>query len=173
VGGSLLTLGERFEFDTPLSDCGDGWDWRAPEALSYWVETPTLIVCPYGEQVRVDPVECFLPTGRVGLPCNMSQWGVEAVGICRPVSWLADGARWEVNVEAVVPEITALGGDHVQTAVRVGSMTGFLRGVVVPIGEVLARFPLGDSVFTGVGDATQVGPDAHIEFKEGVEYARR
>jgi hypothetical protein len=174
VGGSFYTLGERFRFHTPLLNCGDGWDWRAPETLSYWVEEPELIIYPHGEQITVEPVECHLMTGRVGLPCNMSHWGVTATGLCQPISWLADGSRWEVNVDATVPEVTALGADHVQTAVvHVGAMTGWLRNTEVPIGEVLARFPLGEAVFTGVGDTTQMGPDTHIEFKEGVKYVPR
>lgn len=169
AGGTLFTLGERHAFEIPLHDCGDGWDWKAPEALSYWLEPPKIFVA--GELIK--PVEVHLPTGRVGLPRNMSRYIVVALGHCRPISWLAEGDRWEVNVEAVVPDTNHLGSEHTTTAVKIGQTYGFLRGVEIPIGEVLARFPLGGAVFTGIGEASQAGPDAHIEFKEGVQYVPR
>lgn len=169
VGGSLYALGERLNFQTSLYDCGDGWDWRAPDALSYWLDAPKIFAA--GELIT--PVEVHLPTGRVGLPRNMKGYIVQAFGHCRPISWLADGDRWEVNIEAHVPQANSLGSDHIITAVRIGQRSGVLRGAEIPIGEVLARFPLGGAVFTGIGESSQVGPDVHIQFKEGVQYVPR
>lgn len=172
MGGSLYTLGERFAFKTSLIDCGDGWDWRAPESLSYWLEEPAFYMNNpiLNEWVPFEPVEVHLVTGRMGSPRNMSHGLVMASGYCRPISWLSDGERWEVSVEATVPKVTSLGDSVVATATRIGRTTGRLVGAEVPIGEVLARFPLGEAVFTGVGE---IGPDSRITFKEGVQYAPR
>jgi hypothetical protein len=173
-GGSLYALGERLTFtDQPLLNCGDGWDWRAPDELSHWVESPVITVIKYGEMIGVTPVEIHLPTGRVGLPCNMSHGSVLASGVCLPISWLVDGKRWEVMVETTVSETPSLGSDLMKTTAVIGNTMGVLYGSEVPIQNVLARFPLGLGVFTGIGSVTCHGPNSHIDFKEGVQYEPR
>lgn len=174
AGGSLYALGERLTFtDQPLLNCGDGWDWRSPEELSYWVESPVITVVKNGERIQTGCVETLLPTGRVGLPCNMSQGSVLASGVCLPTSWLCDGLRWEINVIATVSNVTSLGHDVTETSTMIGASTGILYGAEVPIQNVLVRFPLGLGVFTGVGAVTCHGANSHIEFKEGVGYDHR
>lgn len=169
AGGSLYALGERLSFGTGLYDCGDGWDFYAPEELSYWLEEPEI----YASGEKIAPVECYLTTGRIGVPRNMSHGVVCASGLCRPLSLLSNGECWEVVVEAVVPDTPTLGDDHIRTTAVVGRTTGILYGTEVPIQEVLARFPLGSGMLVGIGEATQMESDVHINFKEGVQYARR
>ena len=167
AGGILFALGERLTFPlTPLEDCGDGWDWRAPTRISYWLEPPTVIAIQAGESEEVKPAELYLQFGRVGLPRNMSHGLVFASGVCRPTSLLGESESWELHVEASVDDTPG-----VPSPVRVTGTTGILHGVQVPITTVLARLPSGDGMFIGIGEAHPEGPNTVIEFdQEGVQY---
>lgn len=165
--GRLYALGARFSFrDLPLEDCGDGWDWRAPQDLSYWMPSPLSFKVLHGfEWVGIEPVELFPQSGRVGFPRNLSGSSVLASGEGCPLSLLCEGEKWVLHVTSATDE---------NTPTRILGVTGILHGAEVPITEVLAHFPSGNGVFVGTGTATQVGPNVHIEFdKKGVEYDLR
>lgn len=169
-GGSLYALGERFAFsDLPLENCGDGWDWRAPLRLSCWTELREVYVVIAGERNTIDPIEVFLPAGKVCLPRNMSHGQVFASGECLPTSSLVENADWEVHVMSSMGDQELLGQNMGQ--LRVLGMTGKVFGAQVPITQVLARFPSGNGMLVGVGEASESGSDTAIEFnREGVKY---
>src|SRR5450432_4244293 len=101
-GGSIYQLGERFEFNqVPLLDCGDGWDWCAPEELRCWTETVSFEVWD-GSWQRIEPLEVFMRSGRVAFGRCLEGKHVRASGACFPASLVATGDRWRLEVETVV-----------------------------------------------------------------------
>lgn len=173
AGGILYALGERLSFsDLPLVS-EDGWDWIAPEDLSYWLTEPLeFSACVSGEWIRFEPVEIFHGTGRVGFPRNLSGALVLASGVCLPCSRLCESSHWELVQETAISDHQSFGGGH---AVKVVGVAATLENVEVPISQVMCRLPTsGGGMFIGVGEATQVGPDVQIQFdKEGVSYGLR
>lgn len=172
AGGILYALGERLSFsDVPLVS-EDGWDWIAPEDLSYWLpEGLQFRASVNGEWIWFAPVEIFHGTGRVGFPRNLSGCSVYVSGECLPCSRICESRTWEMTVDSVVSENPSFGGGH---SVRILGTSAVLHGVEVPIEQVLCRLPTsGGGMFVGVGEARQVGPDVHIKFEEGVSYGFR
>jgi hypothetical protein len=173
AGGILYALGERLCFsDVPLAS-EDGWDWTAPEDLSYWLTDPLEFrVTVNGEWIRFDPVEIFHETGRVGFTRNLFGSTVLASGVCLPCSRVGESRHWELIQDTVMSDLRSFDGGH---AIKVVGFEAKLESVQVPIKQVMCRLPTGgNGMFIGVGEAVQAGPDAIIRFeKEGVSYGLR
>lgn len=176
-GGSVHSIGEAFQFtNVTLQDCGDGWDWRAPEGMRCWLEGSLSFEVLDEEWTQIGAVEIHHRSGRVGFPRCLSGKSVRASGSCYPTTLLATGESWTLDVEAVVAESTTLGGgDAVLTATRVTGSTACIRGIVdLPIGEVLMLLPVASGAFVAVGRTQQLPDAVAINFNgEGVAYVPR
>lgn len=174
-GGSVYALGEPFAFeDMPLRDCGDGWEWRAPPDLRYWL--PGSVSFSWGSaRSTIGAVQIHHRSGRVSLERNLTGESVYATGVARPRTLIATGGEWEIIVDAVVADSTALGEDGTEkTKTRVnGYEASILDLPSLPPESVMAWLPTSaNGVFVGIGKLIQDQHRTKIHFdQEGVCYA--
>jgi hypothetical protein len=176
TGGNVYDVGEPLAFrEVPLQDCGEGWDWRAPEGLRYWLEDDLRFEVFDREWWEIGAVEVHHRSGRVGFERCVAGMAVRATGICRPTSLIATGSTWQLDVEAVVGSTASLGHEVATVGIRTLSMAVAIEGISIgqPIDEVLIRLPLsGDGSFVGIGTLRPGEDRAVVHFnEEGACYA--
>ena len=174
--GSIFAVGEPYRFhNIPLQDCGDGWDWRAPEGLGYWLpEDLSFEVFERGEWHSVGSVDVYHRSGRVAFDRNLGGMGVRASGVCHPTTLLWRGGDWRLVVNIAVRDRTVLGDTAVTTAARTVGSTAFISGEPQePIkGEVLVWLHTsGQGVLVGVGEASTSPSGVNVKLnEEGVSF---
>lgn len=166
-GGRVYALGEPHHFhNLPLRDCGDGWDWQAPDDLRYWLDGEVTFECALPNMAGV--VEIDHCSGRVSFDRNLGGRDVTATGVGRPTALILTG-WWEMEVHLVVRDSATLGpGDATDTWARSLGATVLVDGNVrEPIqNEVLVVLPTaGQRAFVGVGKPRQTPDGLAVNFE--------
>lgn len=173
----MYALGDKYVFNNvPLEDCGDGWDWRAPNGLRYWLPEGLRFEVRDGDAWNgIGAVEVHHRSGRVGFARCLFGMEVRASGVCYTSSFLAEGEKWQLIVEEVLSGGPQLGADDVFASAK-GDMYVLISGVQVEptVESVLAWLPFGNGVFVGEGEAKQLPAGVEVTFnEEGVQYVPR
>lgn len=157
-------------FTVPLWNCGDGWDWRAPDELCCWQAETVSFSVWNGEWEVLDPLEVYPETGRVAFPyCVSSQ--VRATGVGRTATLATTCEWWRLELIRSVEQQVVLGSDVAQVGFRNHGAVAFAETTVHIEGPVLVKFPLGPGVLAGHGNALPRGNEVQITFDpEGVVY---
>lgn len=171
-GGSIYQVGDLFEFThVPLLDCGDGWDWAAPEDMRCWEGDVQFEVWD-GRWDSIVPIDIFPRSGRVSFGRNLAGSHVRASGRCCPTTLIATGEKWRLEVESVVRMASVIGSGDVHTKARKGDAYASIDGIAgLPAGRVFAWLPFLKGVFIGLGRiVSDFGQTKIIFDHEGVSY---
>lgn len=171
-GGSVYSLGDLFEFSqVPLLDCGDGWDWSAPEDMRCW-DTGIAFEVWDGSWEPIEPLQVYPRSGVVSFSRCLRGQHVRASGSCFTTSLVGVGERWRIEVETVVSNTSVLGSDVTQTASKTLGSRAFIEGITAEPSRVVARLPSAiRGVFVGLGHLVPGLDSVSVIFDdEGVLY---
>jgi len=173
-GGTVSLLGEPHQFvRLPLLDQGDGWDWRAPDGMSFWLEGQKLTV-EYWDRgwhpVAVN--EIHYPSGYVALGRSVPY--VVASGTCLTSSVETTAEDWQLTVPMLVKNRTVFGDAEPRSVTGPSSerSTAILRGAVCQqMQTALITLPVSRGALIGIGSVKPISNGIEVTFNaEGVKY---
>lgn len=160
-GGRLFELGDEFDFDVPLRDCGDGWTWRVPG-----------IRCFDPESLSLDLDMAWVPypvTARLVFPRCLRGESIRATGRGCPATVIASVTKWQLAMTVMAFERSVLSSGDVHTKVRNFGYSAVIQTDEKVEGEVYVELPFGGfCTYAGIGNALPIPSGVRITFDEGV-----
>lgn len=162
-----------------LDDCGDGFDWQAPDgSVSVWDDEQPIhfAVLEQGVWTELVPREVHPLSGRVGFNRCLAGMTVRATGTFRPTALAGVADTWTLILQSETSDDSTLlqQDDNHRSRTSVGEGSVVLEGFQAAPGAhlngdlMLVRLPSGQGALRGVGSvASIIGPQVRIRFDEG------
>lgn len=173
-GGTVSYLGESHNFvRLPLLDLNEGWDWRAPDGMSYWQEDQKL-TAEYWERGwnSIEPFQVFHLTGHISLSRSVQH--VVVSGTCVTSSVECESESWQLSVPMVVKNRNVMGDENTRSVAgrSPDRCTAILSGAVCQeMQNALIRLPVSRGVLIGIGSVKPISTGIEVTFNsEGVRY---